>query len=372
MTAPLPDAPAGLPPEFLLPGAPAATRTPMPPPGAPAPVPPPGAPAAAPPPMPAPCAAVPVSGPAAPVPGAAPTAPAPPSAAPPIPGPAAPAPPSEASPAGGDGAPRAGGGRPRRTFARVAAAAGCLVLGLGLLGGAVAGSWLSDGSDGEPSAEERYAQARGVWGNVPVDRLFPRILHGPGAGPGGADRTWTRIAVAPDSSCGGAFDPLLDRALSPVGCKRLLRATYTDATSSGVTTVGILVTKADAPRMRALRKRFSTERLDRRADLMPRPYAAKGTPAASFTDEQRATWQIDILTDMPAVVYSVTGFADGRKVADPRPAGAADRRTSEAPDDRTATMPARSGLAQDAQGVAAGIRGALRAAAARAAEEGTP
>ncbi|MFC0598648.1 hypothetical protein [Streptomyces palmae] len=254
----------------------------------------------------------------------------------------------------------------------MAAAAGCLVLGLGLLGGAVAGSWLSGGSDGQPSSEARFAQARKVWHDIPVDRLFPRTLHGPGAGPGGADRTWTRIAVAPDSGCGGAFDPLLDRVLSPVGCERLLRATYTDATSTAVTTVGMVITKADAPRMRALRKRFATERLDRRADLMPRPYAAKGTPAASFTDGRRATWQIEVLTDLPAVVYSVTGFADGRKVADPRPAApAAGERADERPADRAANLPTRSGLAQDARGVAAGVRKALRAAVAQLAEEGT-
>ena len=42
--------------------------------------------------------------------------------------------------------------------------------------------------------------------------------------------------------------------------------------------------------MRALRTRFTKEHLDRRTDLMPRPYAAKGTVADDFTDAQRATW----------------------------------------------------------------------------------
>ncbi|TXS77748.1 hypothetical protein [Streptomyces sp. sk2.1] len=33
------------------------------------------------------------------------------------------------------------------------------------------------------------------------------------AGPGGADRVWTRIAVAPDGGCAKALDPLLVRVL---------------------------------------------------------------------------------------------------------------------------------------------------------------
>ncbi|MFH8366993.1 hypothetical protein [Streptomyces sp. NPDC018031] len=246
--------------------------------------------------------------------------------------------------------------RPRRTAARVATAAGCLVLGLGLLGGAAAGSWLTGDSDGRPSAAARYAEARTAWHSVPVDDLFPRTLHGKGAGPGGADRTWTRIAVAPDSSCGGGFDPLLDRALSPVGCERLLRATYTDETRTSVTTVGILVAEADADGMRALRDRFAAEKLDRRADLIPRTYPAKGTEAAGFGDAQRASWQIHVRTDIPAVVYAVTGFADGREVTEPQAAPAATA-------DGASTDVALSGVGHDARGIAAGAERAFRAAA---------
>ncbi|MGO4759265.1 hypothetical protein AB4212_63415, partial [Streptomyces sp. 2MCAF27] len=209
------------------------------------------------------------------------------------------------------------------TRGRVAAAAASLVLGLGLLGGAAAGSWLTGDSGSRQADGDSYARARSAWHSVPVDELFPRTLRG--AGPGGADRDWTRIAVAPDSSCGGAFDPLLEKALAPVGCKRLLRATYTDATSTGVTTVGLLVTKSGSAAMRKLSERFQAEGLGERADLMPRPYAAKGTAAAGFGDAQRASWRIRILPDAPAVVYTVSGFADGRKVTAPQPAGEATR-----------------------------------------------
>lgn len=249
----------------------------------------------------------------------------------------------------------------RRAPSRTAAAAACLVLGLGLLGGAAAGSWLGGGPDAEPSVADTYARARSAWHSVPVDDLFPRTLRGKGEGPGRADRRWTRIAVAPDSSCGGGFDPLLTKALAPVGCKRLLRATYADDTSTSVTTVGLLITTSDADGMRRLHQRFLTEQLDERTDLMPRPYAAKGTAAAGFGDDQRASWRIRILTDVPAVIYTVSGFADGRKVTDPQSAGEAIRIGA-------TSAPAQSGLGHDARGIADEIELGFRRALSETAE----
>ncbi|MEU1802548.1 hypothetical protein [Streptomyces sp. NPDC019937] len=262
------------------------------------------------------------------------------------------APPRPAAP------PSAGTGH-HRARGRTVAAAVSLVLGVGLLGGAAAGSWLGDGRGATASAADTYATARAAWHSVPADDLFPRTLRGEGDGPGGADRLWTRIAVAPDSSCGGGFDPLLAKALSPVGCERLLRATYTDATSTSVTTVGLLITSADPAGMKALRQRFTEDKLDERADLMPRPYAAKGTAAARFGDDQRASWRIRILTDAPAVIYAVSGFADGREVTDPQSAYEATRRGA-------TTAPAQSGLGNDARGIADATEDAFRRALSKA------
>ncbi|MBT2506015.1 hypothetical protein J7I98_08925 [Streptomyces sp. ISL-98] len=249
--------------------------------------------------------------------------------------------------------------RPVRTRrpARVVGAAACLVLGIGLIGGAVTGSWLTGAPDAEATAPSGYAEARGLWHNTSVDTLFPRTLTGDGAGPGGADRVWTRVAVAPDSGCTKALDPLLLKALEPVGCVRLLRATYTDATSSSVTTVGMVFTEADAPAMEALRTRFTREGLAERADLIPRTYPAKGSVAAGFGDRQRASWTVSVLTDVPVVVYAVSGFADGRTVPDPQPAG-------EATAEGATTAPAQSGLGHEAKGVADRVERALRKTAA--------
>ncbi|MGW7498460.1 hypothetical protein ACWGKA_29785, partial [Streptomyces luteogriseus] len=241
----------------------------------------------------------------------------------------------------GDARPRPLG---RRGASQAAAAAACLVLGLGLISGAVTGSWLVGGS-GDEGSPSTFAAAGSLWHSVPVDQLFPPTVQGRGAGPGGADRTWTRIAVAPDSGCKDAFDPLLRKALAPVGCERLLRATYTDATESYVTTVGLLFTTADAPGMTALANRFRKERLDRRSDLMPLPYAAKGTPAAGFGAPQCASWAVSVLTEAPVVVYAVSGWADGRTVDDPQPAG-------DAVEADATTAVAQAGLGNEAQGLA--------------------
>ncbi|MGW2010003.1 hypothetical protein [Streptomyces nigrescens] len=234
----------------------------------------------------------------------------------------------------------------RRPGPRLLGAVACLVLGIGLIGGAAAGSWLSDEADAAPAtAAATFAKGRDVWHNTPADRLFPRTVNGLGVGPGGADRTWTRIAVAPDSGCGGAYDPKLAAALTRAGCTRLLRATYADATRTSVITVGAQITKTDQPGMRALNTRFSTKSLGTRTDLLPLPYAAKGTPAEDFGRAQRASWTVRILTDIPVVVYAVSGFADGRAVAEPQPA-------EEAVRPGATTAPAESGLGHDAKGLA--------------------
>ncbi|MFF2925183.1 hypothetical protein ACFVTP_22705 [Streptomyces celluloflavus] len=248
----------------------------------------------------------------------------------------------------------------RRARVRAAAAAVCLVLGIGLIGGAAAGSWLANSSDARPAAEAAFTKGRDVWHNASVDTIFPRTLNSLGTGPGGADRRWTRIAVAPDSGCAGAFDPLLAKALSPVGCARLLRATYADATRTGVVTVGAQITTADRTAMQALRTRFSTEKLTARTDLMPRPYTAQGTLAAGFGTAQRASWSVRVLTDLPVVVYAVSGFADGRAVADPQDAEAATRPGA-------TSTPAQSGLGHGAKDLADHLEAAFRKASA-----GTP
>ncbi|MFD9775767.1 hypothetical protein ACFWZS_04535 [[Kitasatospora] papulosa] len=240
-------------------------------------------------------------------------------------------------------------GNPARTMA----AAVCAVLGLGLVGGAVTGRWLTGDSAAEPGAGSAYTVGRSAWHTVPVDSLFPRTLKGDGAGPGATDRVWTRVAVAADGGCAAGLDPLLLKTLRPVGCERLVRATYTDATRSSVTTVGMVFTEGDAEAMGALDTRFTTQHLAARADLMPRTYPAEGTVAAGFGEQQRASWTVHVLTEVPVVVFAVSGFADGRAVAEPQPA-------AEAMAADATNAVAQAGLGHEAKGIADRVERTLR------------
>jgi hypothetical protein len=235
-----------------------------------------------------------------------------------------------------------------------------MILGVGLLSGAAAGQWLSgDAAAAQPAADRTaraYARARELWHSVPVDSLFPRTVTRANAGPGGADRTWIRVGVAPDGGCQDAFDQPLARELAAAGCVRLMRATYTDVTSSDVTTVGLLVTKVDEAAMTTLSRHFASQRLGYRHEMMPRPVAFPGTDSAGFGLAQRASWIVNIPAGLPAVVYAVSGFADGRAVADPQPAAAAIVSGA-------TSVPAQAGLGFEAQGIAGAIQDRVAAAA---------
>ncbi|MFI0720151.1 hypothetical protein [Streptomyces sp. NPDC021224] len=250
-----------------------------------------------------------------------------------------------------------GAGRSAAGARRAVGIAVCLVLGLGLIGGATAGAVLDRGPKAAPPAAAgsaaQFAQARLVWRGTPVDTLFPPVVHG--TGPGGADRTWTRIGVAAPGDCAGAFDTLLDRVLAPTGCAKLLRATYVDSTSTTVTTVGILVTAGEAPGMSALAKRWTGEHLGARTDLLPRPVAFPGTAAARFGAAQRGSWDVRVSAALPFVVYAVSGFADGRAVPQPLPA-------DEAVASGATSPPAQAGLGFDASGLAKSVDEQLKAA----------
>ncbi|MFF1509513.1 hypothetical protein [Streptomyces sp. NPDC058326] len=248
--------------------------------------------------------------------------------------------------------------RERRTGRRVAVAV-CAVLGVGLIGGALAGVWLAAAEPGAPAEPAGYTEAKDLWHNAPVDTLFPRILAGPGAGPGAAARTWTRIVVAPDAACTPAvLAKGLLATLRPLGCERVLRATYTDATASSVITVGLVFTRADVTAQRTLGQGL-TARLG--ADVPP-ALSGPGTVASRFGAGQRASWWLNAPADLPVVVTAVSGFADGRAVESPQPA---DRAMAAGRTDATA----QSGLGHEAKGITVRFERLLRTTVAAAAKE---
>ncbi|MFF3860714.1 hypothetical protein [Streptomyces sp. NPDC002209] len=243
--------------------------------------------------------------------------------------------------------PAAESGPGRRGSARGIAAALCALVGVGLVGGAGISGWVEQRAAHSPLAPDAaYRKAGSLWRATPVDTLFPPVLDGAESGPGGADRTWTRVALAPDADCGPALAPDWQEALAATGCTRVLRATYTDATRSSLVTVGMVFTPADAPAMAALRGR------------LPAP------PGYGFADSQRAAWTASVPSEAPVVVYTVSAFTDGRTLDAPRPAADTMRK------DATGAV-AQAGLGHAAKAVADRMERAVRTLAAPPAPAGT-
>jgi hypothetical protein len=220
--------------------------------------------------------------------------------------------------------------RPLAAARRAAPALLCLTAGAALLLATAAATGAWHGPDRPhrppvPVAEERHGLARGLWHNAPADSLLPPVLASNDGGPGGAARSWTRIGTAPDAPCSAAaLGSGLYAAVAPVGCARLLRATYTDLTRSQVVTGGIVATTAD----RAAALRFSQDwqrrRTGARPDLMPPPVAFPGTAAEHFTRDAAASWSVRVHPTGPWIVWAVAGFADGRPVPARAPVPAAE------------------------------------------------
>ncbi|MFD7261977.1 hypothetical protein [Streptomyces sp. NPDC059874] len=226
--------------------------------------------------------------------------------------------------------------RPRRHPVRALAAVLCATLGTGLVVGAGLTAWSEHrATHHKPSADAVYRKAESLWHSTPVDSLLPPVLAGPSAGPGGADRSWTRIELAPDAPCPAALPADWQRLLAPTGCTRVLRATYTDATGSSLITVGMVFTPADAPAMAELTGRFTAP------------------PAFGFADAQRAAWTASVLSDAPVVLYTVSAFADGRLLDAPLPAEDLMKKDAAGP-------AARAGLGHEAKGLAGHVAAALR------------
>ncbi|MCX4777284.1 hypothetical protein [Streptomyces sp. NBC_01264] len=231
---------------------------------------------------------------------------------------------------------------PRRRPGKVLAAALCGLLGLGLTG-AAGYKAVSDHRAAQRPVDPAaaYRKAASLWHSAPADTLFPPVLDGQGTGPGGADRTWTRITAPADAGCAEALAADWQAVLAETGCTRVLRATYTDATRSSLVTVGMVFTPAEATAMGALRGR------------LPAP------TGYGFSDDRRAAWVVSVLAEAPVVVYSVSAFADGRRLGAPSPA--ADKMAEDAKG-----RVAESGLGHEAQALADLMEDTVRTLAAKA------
>jgi len=158
------------------------------------------------------------------------------------------------------------------------------------------------------------------WRTTPKTKLFPaRVrysLTGPQLGlPGSLSLTARRLGIARRASCVkvAGVGPMARLILRHDGCQALLRATYTDATSSLVLTVGVAVLRDEESAQSAAQ--YLTGGIAAGQGAITRhqvlsPVRVPGTPAAAFSARQRQLgW---VMGAGSYLVMATAGFADGR------------------------------------------------------------
>lgn len=160
------------------------------------------------------------------------------------------------------------------------------------------------------------------WRTTPKTKIFParvryRLDGGEFGLPGSLALTARRLGIARQASCqraAGASRPLVT-TLDRDGCQAVLRATYTDATSSLVLTVGIAVLGSERSAASAARMltgdatgEQSPGAVSKR--LVLRPVPVPDTPASAFGARQRQlAW---VVGSGSYLVLATAGYADGR------------------------------------------------------------
>jgi len=157
------------------------------------------------------------------------------------------------------------------------------------------------------------------WRTTPKTEIFPAVVRyhliGQVGAPDSLKLTARRLDIAGQASCARAAGaskklmPLLDRD----GCQAVLRATYTDATSSLVLTVGVAVLRNRASAMTVAHDLTGGVAEGEGAiahQLVLSPLAVRGTPAATFGFRQRQlSW---VAAAGSYLVMAAVGYADGR------------------------------------------------------------
>jgi hypothetical protein len=196
---------------------------------------------------------------------------------------------------------------PARPWLTIAAAAfGIAGLAVSLLGVAIA---VLPRTFSAAQAERIMAwEVAARWRTWPAGRIFPASVHYqlPGLLFGESTQltlTAHRDGIAPQSGCDNAVDQKLAVVLDKRGCQAVLRATYTDATGSMVTTIGVAIMHSAAPQVASLP---SGSGLRPGVQAVPFP----GTLAAGFHDRQRQL--SGAVRYGPYLILYTAGYTDGR------------------------------------------------------------
>ena len=158
------------------------------------------------------------------------------------------------------------------------------------------------------------------WRTTPKNKLFPAKVHYDLVGqqigvPGSLKLLARRLGIARQAPCaraaggGKTLMTILDRD----GCQIVLRATYTDSTSSLVLTVGVAVLHNEegaTSAARLLTGNTATSDGATSNHVLLRPVSVPGTPAAAFGTKQRQlAW---VVGSGSYLVMATAGYADGR------------------------------------------------------------
>lgn len=212
--------------------------------------------------------------------------------------------------------------RPRRRRRRPAATAAAL---LGISGLVISGIGISS-----QLIPRRFTQAQRQrieawdvaqrWRTTPKAKLFPararyELVGWPIGAAGSLHLLARRLWIARQATCARAADAgqKIVAMLDHDGCLAVLRATYTDATSSMVLTVGVAVLGSENGAVSAahfLTGGVAKGQGDISRHLVLGPVPVPGTAAAAFdTSQRQLSWVVGAGSYL---VLATAGFADGR------------------------------------------------------------
>jgi hypothetical protein len=157
------------------------------------------------------------------------------------------------------------------------------------------------------------------WRTTPKAKLFParpryELVGWPIGVPGALHLRARRLEIARQVKCASAAaGRKIVAMLDHDGCLAMLRATYTDATSSMVLTVGVAVLGSEQSALSAahfLTGGVTTGQGDISRHMVLRPVPVPDTAAAAFGTRQRQlSWVVGAGSYL---VLATAGFADGR------------------------------------------------------------
>ena len=146
---------------------------------------------------------------------------------------------------------------------------------------------------------------RALWRTVPAGDLLPATLKRDDGS------TYSRVGIDPDEGC-TTLPPAFTAALAPAKCSRDIQATYVDTTQTVTATVGIVVLAGTSTERSRMNQGWAPATNAVNYAMMPNTYAVPATIASGFGNAQRIAWGSNVSDDGTYLVYTVTGFTDGR------------------------------------------------------------